>query len=127
MEATPARIINYFSEFKQYLVPLFQRPYMWTAKGWRNLWDDLLTFYECEPRRRLNLRSASMDLCSSIYRVLVATRAASPTVTHLSGLVGAQVMITLDIEAIIPEGVPDNVVRIVTENGRALKFQSQAF
>jgi hypothetical protein len=45
----------------------------------------------------------------------------------LSGLVGAQVKVTLEIEAAVPNGVPDNVVRIVTENGRTLKFSNQGF
>jgi predicted AAA+ superfamily ATPase len=48
-------------------------------------------------------------------------------ISHLSGLVGANVKVTLDIEAQVPSGVPDNVVRIVTENGRTLKFTSQGF
>ena len=35
--------------------------------------------------------------------------------------------VTLEIEAEIPSGVPDNVVRTVTENSRTLKFTSQGF
>jgi len=34
---------------------------------------------------------------------------------------GADVKVTLVIEAQIPEGVPDNVVRTVTENSWTLK------
>lgn len=34
---------------------------------------------------------------------------------------------TLEIEATAPEGFPDNVVRIVAENARTLKFKSHAF
>jgi uncharacterized protein with ParB-like and HNH nuclease domain len=45
MEATPTQIINYFSGFKQNLVPLFQRPYTWGERQWRTLWDDILAFY----------------------------------------------------------------------------------
>jgi hypothetical protein len=45
MEATPTQIINYFSGFKQNLVPLFQRPYTWNEYQWQTLWDDLITFY----------------------------------------------------------------------------------
>ena len=56
-----------------------------------------------------------------------ASRIAEEVITHLAGLVGAQVTVTLDIQATISDGVPDNVVRVVTENGRALKFQSQGF
>jgi hypothetical protein len=33
----------------------------------------------------------------------------------------------LIIEAKIPDGAPDNVVRTVTENSRTLKFSSQGF
>lgn len=40
---------------------------------------------------------------------------------------GAEVRVTLEIEAEIPSGVPENVVRTVTENGRTLKFSSQGF
>ena len=35
--------------------------------------------------------------------------------------------VTLEVEAEIPEGAPDHVVRTVTENGRVLKFSSQGF
>jgi predicted AAA+ superfamily ATPase len=48
-------------------------------------------------------------------------------VSHLSGLVGAKVKVTLEIEVEISSGVPDDVVRIVTENGQTLKFKSQGF
>ena len=47
--------------------------------------------------------------------------------THLVGLVGSSVKVTLEIEAQIPGGTPDNVVRTVTENSRALKFSSTGF
>jgi predicted AAA+ superfamily ATPase len=56
-----------------------------------------------------------------------AGRIADEIIAHLAGLVGAKVTVTLEIEADIPAGVPENVVRIVTENGRALKFSSQGF
>ncbi len=56
-----------------------------------------------------------------------AGRIAEEVITHLAGLVGAQVTVTLDIQTTVSDGVPDNVVRVVTENGRALKFQSQGF
>jgi hypothetical protein len=48
-------------------------------------------------------------------------------IAHLSGLVGAKVTVSLEIDAFVPDGVPDNVVRIVTENGRTLKFSNQGF
>ena len=56
-----------------------------------------------------------------------AGRIADEVISHLSGLVGANVKVTLEIEAEIPNGAPDNVVRTVTENSRTLKFKSQGF
>jgi hypothetical protein len=56
-----------------------------------------------------------------------ASRIAEEVIAYLSGLVGARVTITLEIEAEIPNGVPDNVVRTVTENSRTLRFTSQGF
>lgn len=56
-----------------------------------------------------------------------AGKIAEEVIAHLSGLVGAKVTVTLEIEAEIPSGVPENVVRTVTENARTLKFTSQGF
>jgi hypothetical protein len=47
--------------------------------------------------------------------------------THLVGLLGSSVRVTLEIDAEIPAGVPDHVVRTVTENSRTLKFTSHGF
>ncbi|MDH4317556.1 MAG: AAA+ family ATPase, partial [Desulfobulbaceae bacterium] len=48
-------------------------------------------------------------------------------IAHLAGIVGAQVKVTLEIEADIPNGASDEIVRIITENSRTLKFTSQGF
>ncbi len=56
-----------------------------------------------------------------------ASRIADEVIAHLSGLVGAKVTVTLEVEADIPSGAPDHVVRTVTENSRTLKFTSQEF
>jgi hypothetical protein len=56
-----------------------------------------------------------------------ASQVADEVITHLVGLVNADVRVTLEIEADIPDGAPDSVVRIVTENGRTLKFDSHGF
>lgn len=56
-----------------------------------------------------------------------ASRIADEVIAHLAGLVGAKVRVTLEIEAEIPSGAPDQVVRTVTENSRTLKFTSQGF
>ena len=56
-----------------------------------------------------------------------ASKIADEVIAHLSGLVGAKVKVTLELEAEIPSGAPDNVVRTVTENSRTLKFTSHGF
>ena len=56
-----------------------------------------------------------------------ASRIAEEVIAHLSGLMGAIVTVTLEVDAEISEGAPDNVVRTVTENSRTLKFTSQGF
>ena len=56
-----------------------------------------------------------------------AGRVAQEVIAHLAGLPGAQVRVTLEIDAAVPGGIPDQVVRIVTENSRTLRFSSQAF
>lgn len=52
---------------------------------------------------------------------------ADEIIAHLAGLVGAEVEVTIDIRATVPKGVPENIVRTVTENCKALKFNSQGF
>lgn len=56
-----------------------------------------------------------------------ASRIADEIISHLVGLVGSSVRVTLEIEAEIPSGAPENVVRTVTENSRTLKFTSHGF
>ena len=56
-----------------------------------------------------------------------ASRIADEVISHLAGQVGARVTVTLEIEASLPDGATDHIVRTVTENSRALKFTSQGF
>ncbi len=56
-----------------------------------------------------------------------ASRIADEVIVHLAGLVGANVTVTLEVNAEIPSGAPENVVRTVTENSRTLKFSSHGF
>jgi nucleotide-binding universal stress UspA family protein len=53
-----------------------------------------------------------------------AGQIAEEVIAHLSS---ARVTVTLEIEAEAPDGVPDEVVRIVSENSCALKFKSYGF
>ena len=52
---------------------------------------------------------------------------ADSVIAHLSGVMGADVRLTLEIEVDIPDGTPEQVVRIVTENSRTLKFDDSGF
>ncbi len=56
-----------------------------------------------------------------------ASAIANEVVQHLTALNGAEVEITLEIAAKIPEGVPDDVARTVMENCQTLKFKNCSF
>lgn len=56
-----------------------------------------------------------------------AGRIAEEVLQHLTALIGAEVEVTLEIQARVPEGVGENVVRIVTENCRVLNFGHHGF
>ena len=56
-----------------------------------------------------------------------ASRIADEVIAHLAGQVGAEVTVTLEIEASLPDGASDQIVRTVTENSRTLKFTSHGF
>ena len=50
MEASPAKVIQYFNGEKQNLIPLFQRPYSWKKVNWQTLWDDMLVQYDMDEK-----------------------------------------------------------------------------
>jgi hypothetical protein len=56
-----------------------------------------------------------------------AGQVAEAIVGHLSALMGSDVTVRLEIEANVPNGVPDDVVRTVSENARTLKFTDHGF
>ncbi len=56
-----------------------------------------------------------------------AGKVAEEVLSHLSGLVGAKVDISLEIQVDVSEGIPEDVVRIVQENCNTLKFTSHGF
>ncbi len=56
-----------------------------------------------------------------------ASRIAEEVIQHLTGLLGAEVEITLEIQAKLPDGASDKLVRDVTENCRTLKFTDYGF
>jgi predicted AAA+ superfamily ATPase len=56
-----------------------------------------------------------------------AGKIAEEVISHLAGLVGSKVDVTMEIQAELPEGVSEEVVRIVQENCNTLKFNSHEF
>ena len=88
-----------------------------------------------DPERLHRTNQRRLSLCGSMGRSPLdssrvgrdASRIADEVISHLSGLVGARVTVTLEIEAEVPSGAPDHVVRTVTENSWTLKFTNQGF
>lgn len=56
-----------------------------------------------------------------------AGRIADEVIAHLAGQMGAEVTVTIEVEARLPNGVSEQLVRTVTENSRTLKFTSHGF
>lgn len=56
-----------------------------------------------------------------------AAKIADEVIRHLAGLLGADVSVTLDIDARLDRGFPPDVIRTVTENARTLGFNTQGF
>ncbi|WP_373839272.1 DUF262 domain-containing protein [Methanospirillum sp.] len=46
MKATKASVWDLFNGAKQYRVPLFQRPYVWSRQQWEQLWADIKEQYD---------------------------------------------------------------------------------
>lgn len=56
-----------------------------------------------------------------------ASRIAEEVISHLVGQDGSKVKVTLEIEAVLPKGADEKLVRIVTENGKTLAFDTHGF
>ncbi len=51
MQAKETKLQDIIEGTKQYVIPLFQRPYSWTPKEWEILWKDLVDLCETENPR----------------------------------------------------------------------------
>lgn len=76
--------------------------------------------------KKLRRFYGSVELDSARVVKEVGTIAES-IIQHLEALVGADVTITLEIHADVPDGVPEQVARTVTENANTLKFGVHGF
>jgi len=75
------------------------------------------------PKRRF---FASKDLSSDRY-ALDFKNIGDEVIAHLIANPGASVKITVEIEAISPEGFEDSTIRVVSENVNTLKFEQGDF
>ena len=78
------------------------------------------------PRPVLRRFHGSVEL-NSLRAGRDAGQIAENIIAHLEGLTGARVRVTLEIEADLPDGAPEQVVRTVSENARTLHFESCGF
>lgn len=51
MKASETKLQQIFEGIKQFVVPLFQRPYSWDNKQWDKLWEDLIELSDLENPR----------------------------------------------------------------------------
>ena len=56
-----------------------------------------------------------------------AGRIADEVIQHLTKLIGADVQVTLEIQARLQQGASEKTIRDVTENCRTLRFDSFGF
>ena len=56
-----------------------------------------------------------------------AGRIADEVVGHLTSLGGAKTKITLEIDVEVPGGIPEDRIRIISENANTLKFNEHEF
>lgn len=54
-------------------------------------------------------------------------KVAQEVVQHLASLVGTQLQVTVEVRPSNPDGFPDHVVRIVSENANTLRFSTYEF
>ncbi|MCD6320938.1 AAA+ family ATPase, partial [Candidatus Bipolaricaulota bacterium] len=95
------------------------------VKGKEKAPDERIT--EVAPAKARPKRFYAVKDLDAAKAGLEASQIAKEVVAHLVGLPGAEVKITLEIQATFPEGAPEEIIRIVTENCRTLKFSSHEF
>ena len=79
------------------------------------------------PNRRVAKRFHATATLSHTRIGPEAGRIAEEVVSHLDGVVGSDVRVILEIEVNVPDGVPEHIERVVTENSASLKLDAHAF
>ena len=76
-----------------------------------------------EPTPKLHRRYHGTVRVNPSRIGLDASQIGQEVIAHLAGLANADVTVTIEIQANLPEGASEHIVRTVTENGRTLKFE----
>ena len=79
------------------------------------------------PSRRPSATSSGMSLLDLRKGGWNIGTPQDEIVRHLDALMGSEVEVVLEVHARLKDGAPDNVVRTVLENARALKFETSGF
>ena len=79
------------------------------------------------PRPRVMRRFHGTVEVNPLRVGLDASKIAEEVIAHLVGQAGSDVTVTIEIEANLPIGASDQVIRTVTENSRTLRFSSAEF
>jgi len=87
MEASVIRLVELLGDARQYLVPLFQRPYSWERQEWQTLWNDITDLCEAQNPRPHFLGAV----------VLIPARSVPEGVTKYSLIDGQQRYTTISI------------------------------
>ncbi len=70
MESLPIKLTEYFStQNRQYLIPLFQRPYVWKKDKWEILWNDIMSYYGSEEK----IENSSPHFMGAVVSIPVKT------------------------------------------------------
>ena len=78
------------------------------------------------PEKKLRRFYGTVEL-DPVRFISNANDVANEVIQHLQKLGGAEVTIQVEIQAHLPDGAPEDVVRTVKENGRTLKFRECEF
>lgn len=75
-----------------------------------------------EPPRPIVRRYHASRNLTPLRAATEARDLATEIIQHLAALHGARVTAAIEIEADVPEGIPDDVIRILSENGNTLRM-----
>ncbi|MGH7152862.1 MAG: hypothetical protein ACREF3_02950 [Acetobacteraceae bacterium] len=76
---------------------------------------------------QIGLSPSSVGTPSAAAKLASDPPAETTSPTGAPSSIGAEVTVTIEIEARLPNGATDQLVRTVTENSRTLKFDNQGF